>query len=41
MFFILDGPTPATGVFVRIGGDPAELGNWPDLPPFQGQLPGV
>ena len=37
--FILDGPTPSHGVFVRIGGDPAELGNWPDLPGFN--LPGV
>jgi hypothetical protein len=26
-------------VFVRIGGDPAELGNWPNLPDFQ--LPGI
>jgi len=32
--FILDGPTPSHGVFVRIGGDPAKLGNWPDLPGF-------
>ncbi|KAN0132716.1 hypothetical protein V8E53_009387, partial [Lactarius tabidus] len=37
--FILDGPTPSTGVFVRIGGDPAQLGNWPALPGFQ--LPGT
>ena len=37
--FILDGPTPSKGVFVRIGGDPAELGNWPDLPGFN--PPGV
>lgn len=41
MFFVLDGPTPSVGVFVRIGGDPAGLGNWPDLPPFEGSLPGV
>ncbi|KAI0294118.1 galactose oxidase [Multifurca ochricompacta] len=27
--FILDGPTPSHGVFVRIGGDPGKLGNWP------------
>jgi hypothetical protein len=32
--FILDGPTPSHGVFVRIGGDPAKLGNWPNLPGF-------
>jgi Domain of unknown function (DUF1929) len=37
--FILDGPTPSHGVFVRIGGDPAKLGNWPDLPGFN--PPGV
>ena len=37
--FILDGRTPSHGVFVRIGGDPAELGNWPALPGFD--LPGV
>jgi hypothetical protein len=37
--FILDGPTPSHSVFVRIGGDPAELGNWPNLPGFT--LPGV
>ncbi|SRR6266436_5293045 len=32
--FILDGPTPSHGVFVRIGGDPAQLGKWPNLPGF-------
>ncbi len=32
--FILDGKTPSHGVFVRIGGDPASLGNWPALPGF-------
>ena len=37
--FVLDGPTPSHGVFVRIGGDPAKLGNWPDLSGFT--LPGV
>ena len=37
--FILDGRTPSHGVFVRIGGDPARLGNWPALPGFD--LPGV
>ncbi len=37
--FVLDGPTPSHGVFVRIGGDPAKLGNWPALPGFH--LPGV
>lgn len=38
--FILDGPTPSVGVFVRIGGDPAELGNWPAGDAFS-PLPGV
>lgn len=28
-FFVLDGGIPAVGVYVRIGGDPAEIGNWP------------
>jgi len=37
--FVLDGPTPSHGVFVRIGGDPAMLGDWPALPGFH--LPGV
>ncbi|KAI9440955.1 copper radical oxidase [Lactarius indigo] len=37
--FILDGRTPSHGVFIRIGGDPAKLGNWPALPGFH--LPGV
>ena len=37
--FILDGPTPSHGVFVRIGGDPAKLGEWPQLPGFT--LPGI
>src|ERR1700761_2397382 len=27
--FILDGPTPSHSAWVRIGGDPAGLGNWP------------
>lgn len=29
MLFVLNGPTPSVGVFVRIGKDPANLGNWP------------
>ncbi|KAH0528699.1 hypothetical protein TsFJ059_003525 [Trichoderma semiorbis] len=28
-FYILDGGIPAVGVYVRIGGDPAQVGNWP------------
>jgi len=39
MMFVLNGPTPSVGQFVRIGGDPAALGSWPKLPNFQ--LPGV
>lgn len=39
MMFVLDGPTPSVGVYVRIGGDLAGLGDWPNLPSFQ--LPGV
>jgi hypothetical protein len=37
--FILDGPTPSNSSFVRIGGDPGSLGNWPDFPDFS--IPGV
>ncbi|KAI0196357.1 copper radical oxidase [Astrocystis sublimbata] len=37
--FVLDGPTPSHAVWVRIGGDPAGIGNWPDLPGFT--APGV
>lgn len=34
MLFILDGPTPSHATWVRIGGDPASLGDWPELPGF-------
>jgi Domain of unknown function (DUF1929) len=37
--FILDGPTPSHSAFVRIGGDPGNLGSWPQLPGFT--LPGI
>lgn len=37
--FVLDGPTPSHSGWVRIGGDPAALGNRPDFPDFM--LPGV
>ncbi|KAH8105346.1 galactose oxidase [Cristinia sonorae] len=37
--FILDGPTPSHSQFVRIGGDPGKLGNWPAFADFT--LPGV
>ena len=32
--FILDGPTPSHARWVRIGGDTAKLGNWPDADAF-------
>ncbi|KAI0321754.1 copper radical oxidase [Amylostereum chailletii] len=37
--FILDEPTPSVSHFVRIGGDPGSLGNWPNAPGFT--VPGV
>ena len=37
--FVLDGPTPSFSHWVRIGGDPGNLGNWPDFPDFT--VPGV
>ncbi|KAJ7025972.1 galactose oxidase [Mycena alexandri] len=37
--FILDGPTPSHSTWVRIGGDPAQIGNWPDFSDFT--VPGV
>ena len=37
--FVLDGPTPSTSNWVRIGGDPGKLGNWPAYPDFK--TPGV
>jgi hypothetical protein len=41
MIFVLDGPTPAVGQFVRIGKDPGNIGNWPaGIAAFQ-PLPGV
>lgn len=40
MLFVMNGNgTPSMGQWVRIGGDPAGVGNWPDLPEFT--LPGV
>ncbi|KAL2168473.1 hypothetical protein VTG60DRAFT_7209 [Thermothelomyces hinnuleus] len=38
-FFVLDGGIPAVGVYVRIGGDPGQIGNWPQAPDFS--VPGV
>ncbi|KAF4634016.1 hypothetical protein G7Y89_g4110 [Cudoniella acicularis] len=39
LLFVLDGPTPSVGQWVRIGGDPGELGNWPNYPDFD--IPGI
>ncbi|CZR53720.1 related to glyoxal oxidase precursor [Phialocephala subalpina] len=39
MLFVLDDGVPSYAEWVRIGGDPAGLGNWPDYPDFT--LPGV
>ena len=41
MLFVLDGPTPAVGKFIRIGKDPANIGNWPEGIPAFAPLPGV
>jgi len=37
--FVLDGPTPSVSTWVRIGGDPGALGNWPNFPDFD--RPGI
>ena len=37
--FVLDNGTPSNSTFVRIGGDPASLGNWPNFADFD--TPGV
>ncbi|KAI0667510.1 hypothetical protein C8Q78DRAFT_1105323 [Trametes maxima] len=37
--WVLDGPTPSHSNWVRIGGDPGAIGNWPDFPDFT--RPGV
>lgn len=37
--FVLNGPTPSRAVWVRVGGDPGGVGNWPDLDGFT--TPGV
>ncbi|KXJ88041.1 hypothetical protein Micbo1qcDRAFT_124031 [Microdochium bolleyi] len=38
LFYLVDG-VPAVGTYVRIGGDPGNLGNWPAYPDFT--VPGV
>jgi hypothetical protein len=37
--FVLDGPTPSHSVWIRIGGDPGKLGDWPSTGGFT--LPGA
>lgn len=37
--FVLDGRTPSMSTWVRIGGDPAQLGNWPVSSSFT--VPGI
>jgi hypothetical protein len=34
MLWVLDGPTPSNSTWVRIGGDPGQLGNWPNYSDF-------
>lgn len=34
MLWLLDGPTPSLSTWVRIGGDPGALGNWPTQADF-------
>lgn len=38
--FVLDDDVPSYAAWVRIGGDPGRLGNWPDFPDFR-PIPGV
>ncbi|RPA85829.1 hypothetical protein BJ508DRAFT_411799 [Ascobolus immersus RN42] len=39
MFVLSDDGVPSIATWVRIGGDPAQLGNWPDHPDFD--VPGI
>lgn len=32
--FVLDGPTPSKSTYIRIGGDPGSVGNWPNYSDF-------
>ncbi|KAJ3318084.1 hypothetical protein HDU76_000940, partial [Blyttiomyces sp. JEL0837] len=34
LMFVLDGPTPSVGQWIRLGGDPGNLSAWPNLPGF-------
>jgi hypothetical protein len=41
MLFVLDGPTPSVGQFIRLGDDPGKIGDWPmNIANFQ-PLPGT
>ena len=37
--FVLDGPTPSSSTWIRVGKDPGQIGNWPSYPDFK--KPGV
>jgi hypothetical protein len=41
MIFVLDGPTPAVGQFIRIGKDPGNIGLWPAGNEAFAPLPGI
>lgn len=41
MLFVLDGPTPSHAQWVRIGGDPSNMGSWPNSPSFHPPGPGA
>jgi hypothetical protein len=41
MLFVLDGSTPSHAQWVRIGGDPSNMGSWPNLPGFTTPGPGI
>ncbi|KAJ3313405.1 hypothetical protein HDU76_002652, partial [Blyttiomyces sp. JEL0837] len=34
LIYVLDGPTPSVGQWIRLGGDPGNLSSWPNLPGF-------
>jgi hypothetical protein len=41
MVFVLDGPTPSVGQYIRIGGDPGNIGDWPANIAAFAPLPGT
>ncbi|KAI9343035.1 glyoxal oxidase N-terminus-domain-containing protein [Zopfochytrium polystomum] len=34
LLFVLDGPTPSVGQWIRLGGDPGNIGAWPNVQGF-------